>query len=86
MRRATAAFLIWREGDALNWNCTRHDLARAIGLDYTTVCSIMRERGWALPSHPDRGHGTKDWLREAMDPGCDILPVDVAIAASLRAA
>lgn len=47
------SFRIWREGQAVNWDCTILELADATGLHPQTVFKHVRRRGW-----PVRGWGS----------------------------
>lgn len=42
------AFLIWREGRSVNWNCTAVELAEATGISPRYVRQICAERGWKI--------------------------------------
>ena len=56
--RATA-FLIWRAGESVNWECTAQDIADEIGKARQTVWAICSEKGWRLQSGHD-GSGGKN--------------------------
>jgi predicted transcriptional regulator len=43
--RATA-FLIWRAGRSVDWDCTYADIAREIGVSRSTVSQICRAKKW----------------------------------------
>lgn len=65
-------FLIWREGDAVKWDCTASELARAVGVDprcVAVVCSqeSWQRRGW-FPKKRGIQHDTVDQM--------NIIPVD----------
>lgn len=40
------AFLVWRAGESVNWECSIRDLARDTGMPIGTVNSIIYRRGW----------------------------------------
>lgn len=39
-------FLIWRQGRAVEWDCTYQDLSEEVGLTVSAVRSTCRRRGW----------------------------------------
>lgn len=45
-RRQAEEFLVWREGQNLNWTCTYVALAAECGLTVARVDYICRKRGW----------------------------------------
>ncbi len=47
------AFRIWREGSAVEWDCTLTELADAVGLTKPTVWRICQDKGWTTRL-PDR--------------------------------
>ena len=51
-------FRIWREGNAVRWDCTAAELAQAVGCHVSTVRRIAAERGW--PVLPAGTHGPTD--------------------------
>lgn len=48
VRHHAAAFLIWRAGMAVNWDCTAQELALETGLHVKTVRDTCAKRGWGL--------------------------------------
>jgi Mn-dependent DtxR family transcriptional regulator len=54
MSRRATAFLIWRAGEAVNWECTAQDIADEIGMDRSTVARLCKEKGWKI-HHGDKG-------------------------------
>jgi hypothetical protein len=74
-RRATE-FLIWRAGESVNWECTPQEIADEIGMTFSTVSSVCRQRGWnvvrgrgghvdryaidVIIAHPNMGNGGAD--------------------------
>ncbi len=40
------AFLIWREAETRNWDCTLGEIADALDETVTAVANICRTRGW----------------------------------------
>lgn len=47
-RTQAEEFLVWREGQNLNWNCTCVSLAAECKLSVSRVDYICRNRGWKL--------------------------------------
>lgn len=66
IRREAQAFLIWREGKSVDWDCTISDLVEATGISRTRVCEIVLERRWRVEPEAhgrSRGfHNTRDHL------------------------
>jgi hypothetical protein len=56
MSRRATAFLIWRAGESVNWECTAQDIADEIGKSMQTVWAICKEKGWEL-QHGENGTG-----------------------------
>lgn len=50
LKHKANAFLIWRAGTAVDWDCTVRDLAEETGLARSTVGNICRRRGWPVES------------------------------------
>lgn len=46
-KRMVKAFMIWRAGSSVNWDCSPADIAAEIGISVKTVWDIMRERKWS---------------------------------------
>jgi len=51
IKEQAKAFIIWREGTSVGWDCSIKDLAEATGLGPVDVSQIVRARGW--PVNPD---------------------------------
>lgn len=49
------AFILWREATSVNWQCTVAELARACGMNLSTVQKLSERRGWRLINGND-GH------------------------------
>lgn len=47
-RQNAEAFAVWREGNAIDWECTYADLPRATGLSPHRVQTICMKKGWRL--------------------------------------
>ncbi len=43
---AAQRFLVWREGNAVDWECTYADLAAATGLHPENIRYICKRAGW----------------------------------------
>jgi hypothetical protein len=56
MSRRATAFLIWRAGESVNWECTAQDIAYEIGMDRSTVARLCKEKGWEI-QHGENGTG-----------------------------
>ena len=52
MRTQARAFLIWREGHAVKWDCTVRELAEATGLPVSAVAYIVRYKAWPVQPEP----------------------------------
>lgn len=50
------AFMIWREGHQVDWDCTATELAVATGISLRTVLNICTEHGWPI----ERGKGGRE--------------------------
>jgi hypothetical protein len=48
MSRRATAFLIWRAGESVNWECTAQDIADELGITRTNVSRVCLEKGWRL--------------------------------------
>jgi hypothetical protein len=46
--RNAQAFLIYRLGKSLNWDCTVADISRELGIDRWTVAELCRVRGYPV--------------------------------------
>jgi hypothetical protein len=44
--KAARAFMIWRLGKSVDWQCTYTDISQATGINYGLVQQICKERGW----------------------------------------
>ena len=49
------AFLIWREGTSVAWDCTVSELADAVGLPRRFVQETCNERAWPVQPQDDAG-------------------------------
>lgn len=62
-------FVIWREGSAVNWDCTVQELADATGINLSAVRSICDRKGWKceLGLRPGyQSYGTDSILKRGM--------------------
>ena len=50
------AFVIWRAGTSVNWDCTTYEICQETGIHYTTVRRIISQRGWPIK------RDTSNWL------------------------
>ncbi|AET42308.1 hypothetical protein DSS3P1_29 [Ruegeria phage DSS3-P1] len=57
IRHEARAFLIWREGKPVRWDCTVAELAEATGVHEGTVRRICQERSWPVQS----GHDARNY-------------------------
>lgn len=48
IRNEARAFRIWREGHSVDWECSIAELAKATGINRSTVSRICRKRGWPV--------------------------------------
>lgn len=39
-------FRVWRAAQAVDWECTAHELAEELGIHVNTVWKICQRRGW----------------------------------------
>ena len=60
-------FRVWRAAQAVDWDCTSHDLAQELGLSRGAVQRICKRRGWA------------DKLADALAGGYAVREVDVSM-------
>lgn len=70
-RENALAFVIWREGVAVDWDCTVGDLADATGIGHFTVRRIVKARGWPVRKGDigDGGFGLRVSVDAAMRSG-----------------
>ena len=59
IQQKARAFVIWREGHSVKWDCTVSELAKATGVPKHAVSAICAERGW-----PVHRPGSGNWDRE----------------------
>lgn len=64
-RENAMAFVIWREGVSVDWDCTLRDLSDATGMPYFVVRRIVKARGW--PVRKDDLGGGGFGLRVSVD-------------------
>lgn len=50
IKREARAFRIWRQGVAVDWDCTATEIAEATGIHRETVIRICAQRGWPIRS------------------------------------
>jgi hypothetical protein len=62
---ASIRFVIWREGDAVGWDCTVAELAEATGLAHREVYNTCQAQAWPVADHESRGGLT--------EPGADVV-------------
>lgn len=58
-RAAALRFIIWRQGKAVNWECTYGDLAQVTGIPVKTVRTICRQHGYR-PKVTARGQHVRE--------------------------
>lgn len=54
------AFLLWREGTAVNWDCTLAELAEAVDVPYRVAQHICLTRRWPVERAAFGPGGTSD--------------------------
>ena len=59
MSRRATAFLIWRAGESVDWDCTAQDIADELGKSKQNVWVICKEKGWKL-QHGDSGSSVQN--------------------------
>lgn len=78
--RNAKAFTIWREGRAVDWNCTCDDIAEAVKLPVYIVRRIARERGWPVrKTAPGTGPGRVELYRILVDDGHPLIDRETRI-------
>ena len=88
IRRHAQAFVIWREGRSVKWDCTVSDLAEATKINRNTVAKIVAERGWPVQPEPTGrarrfspmyDHVATDPASESEAPGMNLFAALLAI-------
>ncbi len=52
------AFMIWRAGNAVGWDCTARDIADETGISQSTIRKVCKAKGWELV---DARHMPEKW-------------------------
>lgn len=48
LKRRANTFLIWRAGNAVNWDCTAKEIAEETGLSTETIRKVCNAKGWEI--------------------------------------
>ena len=59
IKQEARAFLLWREGTAVDWDCSTKELADATGVEYTEVLRICEARKWPITDGRQTGRSRK---------------------------
>jgi hypothetical protein len=70
-KRKADEFLVWRAGNAANWDCTREEIAHETGFSISKVGQILNRRGWKTQAMDYAATG---------EYGGGRLPVDLAMS------
>lgn len=54
-KAAAREFMVWREAEAVSWDTSIGELAKALGMDKSTVRNIVVRRGWAGRLRGEKG-------------------------------
>ena len=65
LRSEAHAFMVWRIGNSVKWQCTIREIAEELGMSEEGVGHICRKRGWRCQS--ERGLRATGGHRVAVD-------------------